>query len=217
MTKVCTSCGIEKPLNHFHKETRGKFGVKSKCAICITNISKEWKKQNSIREQINRKNWNLKNQDRHKQVTYQWRTKNKDRHNNYVADYQKNRKNKDPRFKFLSNLRSLLYNHLTRQNIKKHNSLEFYLGCSFGEFKAQIENHFTLTMSWDNYGTYWSIDHICPCNQAKTEDELIKLQNYRNLRPMETYGIDGNFAKSDNKTPEAEQLCIQLLERPWID
>ena len=72
-------------------------------------------------------------------------------------------------------------------------------------------------MTWDNYGSYWSIDHICPCNQAQTEEELIKLQHHKNLRPMITHGPDGNFAKSDNKTEEAQKLCLELLERDWID
>jgi hypothetical protein len=34
---------------------------------------------------------------------------------------------------------------------------------------------------------------------------------------MKTHGEDGNFAKSDNKTPEAEELCLKLLGRSWID
>ena len=46
---------------------------------------------------------------------------------------------------------------------------------------------------------------------------MIKLQCYLNLRPMKTHGEDGNFAKSDNKTPEAEELCLKLLGRTWID
>lgn len=33
-SKVCKICGIEKPLEQFHKQPGGKLGVASKCAIC---------------------------------------------------------------------------------------------------------------------------------------------------------------------------------------
>ena len=104
-----------------------------------------------------------------------------------------------------------------RKNLKKHKKLEQYLCCSFEDFRLHIENQFNSDMSWNNYGSYWSIDHICPCNQAKTQDELTKLQHFKNLRPMCTYGPSGNLAKSDNKTKEAQDLCLELLSRNWID
>ena len=40
-------------------------------------------------------------------------------------------------------------------------------------------------MSWDNYGEYWSIDHIIPQNLAETVDELKTLHHYSNLQPIE--------------------------------
>jgi hypothetical protein len=217
MKKICTGCGDDKELDLFHKETAGKFGRKSKCAECIFKKTQAWKLNNQEREIENRKRWNSQNKDRHKEATYKWREENPDIHSEYVAQYQKDRKASDPKFKLLSNMRSLMYNHLTRKNLKKHKKLEGYLGCVFEDFVMTIEQQFVGIMSWDNYGSYWSIDHICPCNQAKTEDEMIKLQSYLNLRPMKTHGEDGNFAKSDNKTPEAEELCLKLLGRSWID
>jgi hypothetical protein len=217
MTKICTACKVEKTLDRFHKETAGKFGVKSKCAECITSVSQKWKKENNEREQQSRKRWHSNNKDKHKELTYKWREENADKHTSYVAEYQANRKKSDPQFKLLSNMRSLLYNHLTRKDLKKHKKLEQYLCCSFENFKAHIENQFTDDLIWDNYGSYWSIDHICPCSQAQNEDELTKLQHFKNLRPMITHGPDGNFAKSDNKTQEAQDLCLELLNRDWLD
>ena len=217
MKKICSQCKEEKLLSEFHKEAKGKFGVKAKCSICTTKQSQKWKTANKERERENRKRWNENNKQRHNAATYRWREENAHRHANYVAAYQANRKKSDPKFKLLSNMRSLLYNHLTRRNLKKHKKLEQYLCCAFEEFKRYLESKFEPKMTWDNYGSYWSIDHICPCNQAKNEDELIKLQSYKNLRPMITHGSNGNLAKSDNKTKEAQDLCLELLKRDWID
>ena len=46
-------------------------------------------------------------------------------------------------------------------------------------------------MNWNNYGLWngelnygWDIDHIIPISSAKTEEEIIKLNHYSNLRPL---------------------------------
>ena len=49
-------------------------------------------------------------------------------------------------------------------------------------------------MNWDNYGTYWVMDHIIPLSSATNEDELYKLCNYTNLQPLEKIA---NIKKSD--------------------
>lgn len=46
-------------------------------------------------------------------------------------------------------------------------------------------------MNWDNYGKYngtinfgWDIDHIIPLCNAKTEEDVIRLNHYTNLQPL---------------------------------
>ena len=46
-------------------------------------------------------------------------------------------------------------------------------------------------MNWENYGKYngelnygWDIDHVIPVSFGDTEDELIKLNHYSNLKPL---------------------------------
>lgn len=41
-------------------------------------------------------------------------------------------------------------------------------------------------MTWDNYGSYWHIDHIIPCAAWNlTQDENNKYcWNFRNLQPL---------------------------------
>ena len=38
-------------------------------------------------------------------------------------------------------------------------------------------------MNWSNYGK-WHIDHIVPLVNAKTPEDVIKLNNLKNLQPL---------------------------------
>jgi hypothetical protein len=57
------------------------------------------------------------------------------------------------------------------------------------------------------------LDHICPVAQAKTEEEVIKLQNYINFQWLTP---EENTSKGDKPTEEGIFLCRFLLGREWI-
>ncbi len=70
-----------------------------------------------------------------------------------------------------------------RKSRKKELETEKILGCSFEEFKLYIEALFTDGMSWQNRES-WHIDHILPLASATTVEDVLKLNHYRNLRPL---------------------------------
>lgn len=59
-------------------------------------------------------------------------------------------------------------------------------------------------MSWENYGKIefdqfnigWDIDHIIPISTATTEDEVIKLNYFTNLKPLCSY--TNRYIKKDS-------------------
>ena len=60
------------------------------------------------------------------------------------------------------------------------------LGCTPDEAQRHIEKQFTKKMSWDNYATYWEIDHIRPLSSFNLEirEEYLACNHYTNLQPM---------------------------------
>lgn len=98
---------------------------------------------------------------------------------------------KDPVYKMSKKIRNLIGLTFKNKGFTKKTKTYIILGCSFGEYKAHIEAKFEPWMNWTNYGPYipdsertWNIDHIIPIASANTEDEVIKLNHYTNLRPL---------------------------------
>jgi hypothetical protein len=98
----------------------------------------------------------------------------------------------------------MVNNSLKKNSFTKKSKTADILGCSFEEFKQYIESLWTIPtnldengnvwMNWSNRGLYngtpnygWDIDHIIPQSKAMDEDELIKLNYYKNLQPLCSY------------------------------
>lgn len=99
--------------------------------------------------------------------------------------YIKNKLKTDPNFRMAFALRNRL-RRLVKGEIKTSATLK-YLGCTLDEFKSHLESQFTPEMSWDNYGSYWHIDHIIPARWFDLSDEknIYKCFNYSNMQPLE--------------------------------
>ncbi len=138
--------------------------------------------------------YNEKNIERHKENNRNWYLKNKEKVKIRVKNYQKIKKNNDPLFKLKSNIRTMINNILSNRGFTKKSNTFNIVGCSYGEFIIYLESKFETWMNWENYGLYngtlnygWDIDHIEPLSNAKTEEELIKLNHYTNLQPLCSY------------------------------
>ena len=110
--------------------------------------------------------------------------------------------------------RSLLAHQLKENGYNKGGRTHELIGIEFEGLKVYLEKQFQPGMTWDNYSRNgWTIDHICPVNQAVNVEEFNKLQYYTNCRPM---WHKDNIVKNDRYTVESEQKCIELLGREWI-
>lgn len=107
--------------------------------------------------------------------------------------YYKNRKKeiarkiadakKDNISKLKSNISSLVRKSFRVKGYTKLSKTHEILGCDWDTFKIHLERQFLPGMTWENRSE-WHIDHIVPLASAKTEDDVIKLNHYTNLRPL---------------------------------
>ncbi|MCI4437669.1 MAG: hypothetical protein JHC33_12755, partial [Ignisphaera sp.] len=81
-----------------------------------------------------------------------------------------------------SRIRTALKRNIALKNTK---SIKL-LGCDVSFLKLYIESKFLPTMTWENYGKYWHIDHIIPCASfdLSIEEEQKKCFHYTNLQPL---------------------------------
>ncbi len=101
------------------------------------------------------------------------------------------KKKTDPVYRLRCNIRSMITNALKKKQGIKSKKTQEMLGCTFIELRCHIESQFEDWMNWDNYGKYngeynygWDIDHIIPLSTAETEDDVIRLNHFTNLRPL---------------------------------
>lgn len=82
-----------------------------------------------------------------------------------------------------------------------------YIGLNWQETRLLLENRMLPSMSWNNYGTHWVIDHVVPFWIFNLEDpaELKLLWHPDNLMPM--IWKDNNLKQGDL------HFSIRLLTR----
>lgn len=62
MTKTCSSCGAEKPLDQYNKRARNKDGLNSWCRPCVNAKSLAWYRNNRERTRRNHREYMLRSQ-----------------------------------------------------------------------------------------------------------------------------------------------------------
>jgi len=105
----------------------------------------------------------------------------------YLKAYFKKRYKTDIKFRLDLRMSNGIYLSLKgKKNGRKWSSL---VGYDVNELIKHLEKQFTPEMSWDNYGTYWEIDHIIPRSYFEyigAEDLSFKTcWSLKNLRPLE--------------------------------
>lgn len=191
--KKCSICDIEKSLDLFIKSKRNKSGFGAVCISCNKIRSDKYRLENPEKVKLSQKNSTYSKSIERKQYLKNWKQINRDRINELRLKTH-NEKMNDPVYKLKHNLRININNSIKRQKYVKNNVTTNILGCNYEEFIRHIEKQFEPWMSWSNYGgktneknIRWDLDHIIPISSAKTEEEVMKLNHYTNLRPLCSY------------------------------
>jgi hypothetical protein len=240
--KVCTKCKQEKELDCFGSagpSSRAKNGLTSICKPCLALQKKAWTAKNKDKvKAINRKQtlknitgrlskiqqWHLDNPERAKAAAKKWRqgaraketarrwvTNNPEAakaiHQRYVA-----KKRLVPKSKLTDNFRRRI-NQSLHNGLKARRHLEDLIGYTIDQLVQHIEKQFTNGMSWDNYGTYWHIDHKIPIavfNYGKPEDIDFRIcWSLKNLQPLEA--TENRKKKDKIDKPFQPSLLLRVL------
>jgi hypothetical protein len=210
MIKICIKCKEAKELKLFVK-------AKNSCKECEKEYKRNHREKNKeelkekaakyyndnkegILERVAKNYSNNKQQKLDYQKEYAFL--NKEKISAYKMEYQRNRRKNDPIFKLKYVVGRMVRNSLKCKGISKNKKSIEILGCDIKFFKLYIEQKFIDDMSWDNYGTYWDIDHIIPLSTALTEEDVLKLNHYTNLQPLDSY--INRFVKRDKLNYEDE-------------
>ena len=209
--KRCYKCGEEKALCEFSKNKSRKDGLNSLCKACVKayyeankekiaerhkayrqankdKIAKRHKayqqaKKEKIAEQ--RKAYRQANKDKIAEKNKAYTQANKDKR----SVYQKKRRTTDPVFKMKSRVGSSVRKALKNQGKTKGGSTFSALPYAPQDLVEHLEKQFDEKMNWDNYGTYWHLDHIYP--QSLLPYDNLAHPNFQkcwaldNLQPLE--------------------------------
>jgi hypothetical protein len=161
-----------------------------------------WRKENKEHLLEYHKEYKVENKEKVKEINNKYYINNKDKILSYAKIYKHKKYKSDPLFKLKIIIRSSIIYTIKNNGSNKINKTEEILGCSFLEFKAYLESKFESWMKWDNHGKYngeynfgWDIDHIIPISSAKNEGDLIILNHYTNLQPLDSY-INRNIKRN---------------------
>ena len=113
----------------------------------------------------------------------------------------------DPMYRTKEAMRRRVANAFKLKGFTKRSKTFEIVGCTFDELASYIQDQFVNGMSWENRGE-WHIDHKVPLSIARTEDEIVKLNHFTNLRPLMA---QENFTKSDRMLDEYIPLRRALL------
>lgn len=221
--KRCSHCKLEKTVQDFCRNKRNDDGLNRKCRSCtkedkrkIREHCREYRRKWYAKNKVHVKKYNQEYKEKNKEAIRAWvrslpvehrrRWGNKDKKR--IRDKERRRlpENKIKRAKYCSDkYKNDIQYRLTkivrariRSKIKKQwksTSSAILLGCTIKFFKQYPENKFLPTMTWENYGVVWHLDHIIPCASFDLSDPVQqkKCFHYTNYQPLfaTTRIIDG--------------------------
>jgi hypothetical protein len=173
---------------------------------------KEYYKQNSKIYKDRKKQWRKDNPEKEAETRQKYNEENRDKLNEYHRQWKQEKRDNDINYKLKENTsRRIRYELNTLLKGKKTKRTIEYIGCTIDELKLHIEKQFTQEMSWENYGSYWHIDHIIPCaawDLIKEEDNKY-CWNFRNLQPLES---SENQSKKDKYEINDKEEYVKKLK-----
>ena len=145
--------------------------------------SNDWKEKNREHTRHYAREYAIKNLGRSRESNRIWRGNNKEEIREYVKKYRRTLYYSNPLYRLKHQMSCLIRLMIVKSGLIKVKRTHEILGCDWDFFKSHIERQFPKGMTWENRSE-WHIDHITPMATASTEEEVLALNHFTNLRPM---------------------------------
>ena len=159
------------------------------------------------------------NREKRYKITSSYNKKNRDKFKVWKAKYREKVKD-NPSFKLSTAMRGGIHHALKVRNDKKNGRhWEDLVGYTVNELIDHIGKLLKDKMTWENYGSYWHIDHIIPQSWFKyvgTDDPQFKacwtLENLQPLPAIEN-ARKHNYWAGKQKGQAFRPAPLRVLER----
>lgn len=149
----------------------------------MREYNRQYRLRNRERLDAYHKEWVAANKENLNAYKRNWVDDNRDKMTVYWREYRKKEYASDPMYSLKKRIRNLIGLSITNRGYTKKSKTYSILGCDFDQFMNHIEQGFIDGMNWDNRDQ-WHIDHIVPLATAQSEEDVIRLNHYTNLRPL---------------------------------
>jgi hypothetical protein len=203
VNKICKMCKKELSINFFYSYKRKmrngsyKEYYKIYCKKCekLKRKPEYIKKCNALETtKLIKKEWKIKNYISQKEYCKKYYEKNKSIIKEKVRlskrIYKRNRRKNDPFFRIRGNISNAILRALKKsKTLKGGKSILKHLEYNIIQLKEHLEKQFDDKMNWQNYGSYWHIDHIIPQSclpyLSMNDINFKKCWSLSNLRPLD--------------------------------
>ncbi len=165
-------------------------------AGAVKEAGRRYYQENAEKIKARTRSWAAANRAAKNAYNKKWNSENKESALAHQRAYEKKRLKSDPVYALRCRMQTAIRNSLIKGGYTKRSRTQEYLGCTYEQLKQHLERQFLKGMTWENR-SLWHIDHIVPLASAETEDDMVALQKFTNLRPL---WAKDNLEKSDHLT-----------------
>ena len=153
----------------------------------VSKRGAEWRKNNRLKKRLLNLAWSRKNKEKARKSIQNWEARHIDRKRELCKLWMRKKRTNDFKFRLDLGMGRSIYQAL--KGNKNGRSWEKIVDFSLEDLISHLESKFDKNMTWNNYGSFWVIDHIKPkslfhYNTAEAI-EFKQCWGLSNLQPLE--------------------------------
>lgn len=173
-TKICIKCNQSKSMEDFYTHALSKDGRTPQCKECLKSYARQYQKDNKEKCLTYIKKWKQDNKEKNRLYVKTWAQRNPEKRREIKRKCDR-KAMLNPLHRLSNNVRGNMYQALKGK--KAGRKWETLVGYTLQDLINHIDPMLNKTMTWENYGNTWHVDHIIPKSWFKytsTDDPKFK-------------------------------------------